>query len=147
MSEALLLTGPTTSHSHKHSHTLKRRPLSPRGTCRRSPSLQGWAPSHLGPPPFPSFYYSSQDSLTVNKRVGEGWQTPPSLLFQCLLHLLLHLPPFPPPTLPPPPSLLGGARVEKPSSPLTHPSSLLETVFLNLKRAGLVSNPHISTQV
>ena len=79
-----------------------------------TPSSQNLTPSP--PPQLPLL------SLTVGRREGEGvvgqlpphWSSPPS--------------PPSPPTLPPPPSLLGGARVETPSSPLTHPNSASETV-------------------
>ena len=67
---------------------------------------------------------------------------PPSLCQELLL--LLHL--LPNHQLPPPPSLLGGARVERPSSPHTHHNLFLLNSFLNLKecnRSILVVNRFI----
>ena len=69
------------------------------------------------------------------ERVEGGWSAqlsrPPSLYQELLL---LHL--LAPHQLPPPPSLLGGARVERPSSPHTHHNLFLLNSFLNLKECN-----------
>ena len=62
----------------------------------------------------------------VVSQLPPHWSSPPS--------------PPSPPTLPPPPSLLGGARVEKPSSPLTHPNSASETVFKSERVLSVTSH-------
>ena len=91
-----------------------------------------------------AFQYISLFSPSL-ERVEGGWSAqlsrPPSLYQELLL---LHL--LAPHQLPPPPSLLGGARVERPSSPHTHHNLFLLNSFLNLKecnRSILVVNRFI----
>ena len=91
-----------------------------------------------------AFQYISLFSPSL-ERVEGGWSAqlsrPPSLYQELLL---LHL--LAPHQLPPPPSLLGGARVERPSSPHTHYNLFLLNSFLNLKecnRSILVVNRFI----